>query len=426
MTTLRERGPTFRGLFVLLGGEGVTRLLSFFAISQLTRRLGDRGWAPVEVALASASFAALAVEMGFPLLGTREVARDRGAVERLLPRILPTQLAVAATLFVAALLAARFHWVDADLGELLPGYAASLLALPFLLPWVFQGRGQMHWVAIPQVVRQAVFLLASWTLVRGLADRPKLPWAEILALATAAAVALALFAQRGRLRLEPRGAFDRDLLREALPIGGSQFLWALRMYLPTLLLWHFVARESVARYGVAHKLMMVLQALLTMYFTNLFPALSRCVRGPRADLSRLLLRSGALATGGTLLVALFASFEAHALLGFCFGPVFRHEEAADCLRLLAFVLPVLALRGHARMTLLALGQARTELRCSIAGTILLAALVPWWSLRFGASGAALAMLVSEGFATLLTFLLLRSALRSSAQPGPIDAPGAAT
>jgi O-antigen/teichoic acid export membrane protein len=425
MATLRIRLPSFQGLLVLLAGEGLTRLLSFFAVTQLTRRLGDRGWAPVEVALAALQFAALGVEMGFPLLCAREVARDRGAVDRLLPRVVPTQLLAAAALFLAALVADRARLVAPDLGELLPGYAASLFLLPLALPWVFQGRGEMHWVALPQVVRQAVFLVVSVAIVSGVAERARLPWAEAAAVGSAAAVALVAFRRRGRLRLVPRQVVDLHLLREALPIGGSQFLWALRMYLPTLFLWQLVERESVARYGVAHKVMMVLQALLTMYFTNLFPALSRAVHGPRPQLRRLLLQSVAIAAGGMLFLAVAIGARARPLLATCFGPAFHHEEAAECLALLAFVLPVLACRGHARMTLLAMGRSRAELYCSAGGTALLALLVPWLASARGASGAALALLASELAASLATALALRAALRSGSLPRLSEPPEAA-
>jgi O-antigen/teichoic acid export membrane protein len=255
--------------------------------------------------------------------------------------------------------------------------------------------------------------------VRSVADRAKLPWAELAAVGAAAAVALVAFVRRAPVRLLRRAPFDLHLLREALPIGGSQFLWALRMYLPTLLLWNFASKESVGRYDVAHKVMMVMQALLTMYFTNLFPGLSRAVQGPRPELRRLLAQSTAIAVGGTLLLSIALAYRAQPLLGMLFGPGFLHPEAAECLARLVFVLPVLAFRGHARMTLLALGRARTELFCSLAGTTLLAALTPWWAATRGASGAALAMLVAEGFATVLTALALRRALRAEGRPHPV-------
>ncbi len=406
------RLPPFRGLAVLGTGEALTRLLSFVAIARLTRVLGDRGFMPVEVALAALNLAVYTVEMGFPLYCAREVARDPQAVARLLPRVLPTQLAVAAALVVGAFVAARAKLVDPELGELLPGYAASLLLIPFALPWVFQGRGEMRWVALPQVVRQSTFLVATLALVGGVPQRARLPWAEILAVGAGSAVALGAFLRRGRLTLAPRHAFDRHLLREALPMGGAQFLWVVRMYLPTLLLCHFVAKESVARYGVAHRVMMVLQGLLTVYFTNFVPTLSRAVLGPRPLLLKLLRRSLLLVAGGTLLLVLAIVARAETVLGLLFGDVFRHPEAAACLVPLAFLIPVLACRGHAQFTLLTLGRARREALCSVVGALLLVALIPWWATARGASGAALGVLVSESVSMVLAFALLRPSLRT--------------
>ncbi len=417
-----SRLPSFRGLFVLLTGEGCQRAISFIAIWRLTQKLGQASYAPVEVACAAMMFATLVVEMGFPLLGAREVARDPCAAAALVPKVVATQLGAALLLVASAFVASAVGWLDADLARLLPVYSLSLLALPFLLPWVFQGLGRMGWVAAPGVLRQTLFLLVTVLLVGGPGDLARLPWAEVGAVAAAAVVAQIGYRRFGqRLAIAPRAAFEKELVRAAVPMGISQLLWVLRMYLPTLLLWRLVARESVANYGIAHRVMMVMQALLTMYFTNLYPALSRAVRGPPAALRKLLLQSLLIAAGGTLAVALAIAAKAEGLLLQVFRSSYANAESAECLKLLALVIPVLAFRGHARMTLLSMGRARIELLCSVAGTLLLALLIPWWTHQRGVGGAALALLVAEVAGTVLTFLALWHALRATGRRHVIDA-----
>lgn len=407
-----------RGLFVLLTGEGAQRLLSFVAIWLLSNRLAPADYAAVEVSLSAMMFAALFVELGFPLLAAREVARDPTAEQRLAPTVLRLQCGAAVLLVALAWLARAAGWLGPELGTLLPVYAASLLLLPWLVPWAFQGRGAMHWIAAPGVLRQGLFLLLTAALVRSSGDLARLPWLEVVAVGGAAL--LAQWAWR-RGRIGGRSAIGpapgaTAMLREAAPMGVSQLLWALRMFLATLLLWHLVPKEAVGRYAVAHRVMMVLQAVLTMYFTNLFPGLSRAARGPRAILKPLLLRSTAIAVGGTLALALCVAANADGLLRLLFRPELCDAESASCLRLLVAVLPLLACRGHARMTLLAFGRSRLELVCSVAGTLALAALIPWWTRQSGVAGAAMALLVAEGFGLLLTLAAFAAAWRDRALP----------
>jgi O-antigen/teichoic acid export membrane protein len=183
------RLPPFRGLVMLVAGEGASRALSFVAIALLTRRLGVSAWAPVAVALTVVQFGALFVEAGMRLFGAREVARDAAAATRLVRPIVSTQLVMAGAFVVFTTLAAATAILDPALGELLPGYAASLLALPLYVPWIFQGRGEMEWVAGPQVVRFAVFLALSALVVGSPSDVGRLPWIECASMVAGAVVA---------------------------------------------------------------------------------------------------------------------------------------------------------------------------------------------------------------------------------------------
>lgn len=412
---------TLRGLLVLLTGEGMQRALSFFAVWGLANRLPRADYAALEVTLSIVMFAALLVELGLPLLAAREVARDPAAERRLAGPVLRLQWTMAGLLAAGAWLAAALGAFDPPLARLLPGYATSLLLLPLLVPWAFQGRGAMEWVAVPGVVRQATFLGLTLLLVREGGDLGRLPWIEVAAIGAAALLAQRVWrrtaATASSLRLVPAaGELSHApfaLLREAAPMGASQFLWVLRMFLATLLLWRLVPKESVANYAAAHRVMMVLQAVLTVYFTNLYPGLSVAARGPARALRRLLAKSVALAAGGTLALALAAAVKADALLLAIYrGGELCNVESAECLRWLVLVLPLLAVRGHARMTLLAFGRGPLELAASTAGTLLLAALIPWWTAARGIVGAAQALLTAEAVGAALTLAALLLAWRA--------------
>ncbi len=413
----RWRLPPVRGLLTLVAGEGVSRVLSFLAIAILTRRMNPAAWGPVAVALTTLQFGSLIVELGMRLFGAREVARRPADAHRLMGPILATQVVVAALLVVLATLVARLHVVEADLGRLLPGYSVSLLAFPFVLAWIYQGLGAMQWVAIPQVTRYAAFLLLTALLVRSAADVPRLPWLEVAALSSAAAVSVSALRRFGlRLSVTPRKAFDRAILREALPISASELIWVVRMYLPTLALWYVVSPASVGRFDVSHRVLMVLHGLLTMYLINLYTPLSQAAHGPQRRFVGLLAGSAAFATTAATLGAIVIAVRPAMLLNVLFGAQFSTPEGAATLVILASLIPVLTLRGHAMYALVALGRQRRELACSIAGSVVLAVLLWRWVPAWGVRGAAFAMLGSESFALLLTVVALVDALR---RPAPI-------
>ncbi|MBM4013830.1 MAG: hypothetical protein FJ293_02560 [Planctomycetes bacterium] len=426
------RPSPLRGLLLLLCGEGFQRVLSFFAIAGLAVRLDRRDYAALEVTLSTLLFATLVVELGLPLLGAREVARDPGCERRLAAPILRLQFCAAALLVAAAWLGRASGLLAPRLASLLAPYATSLLLLPLLLPWAFQGRQAMEWVAAPGVVRQGVFLLLTALLVRDSGDLARLPWLEVAAVAAAAGLAQWAWrrASPPGLRLVPAEGESSvgagALLREAAPMGASQLLWVLRMFLATLVLWALVAAEEVADYAAAHRVMMVLQAVLSLYFANLYPALSRAVLGPPARLRTLLLQSVAIAGSGALLLALAAAVKAEGILLLIYrGNDLCNPVAAECLRWLVLVLPLLAVRGHARMTLLAFGRGRLELLVSLAGTVVLAVLIPWWTAARGVPGAAQALLAAEAVGLALTLLALLAAWRSRAPVSPGGAVAAA-
>lgn len=399
--------PPIRGLVTLLAGEGLSRVFSFLAIALLTRRLGPAGWAPVAVALTAVQFGALVVESGMRLYGAREVARDGAAAGRLLPPVLATQVVVAALIAALGVVAWWGELVDPDLGRLLPGYALSLLALPFFVPWVFQGHGEMQWVAVPQVVRFGAFLILSAAIVVAPERANLLPWIEVAAMGIGAAVAVvALRRYDARVTFDLSRAFDREVMREAIPIAGSQVLWVLRMYLPTLVLWKLAARESVAHFDVAHRVLMVIQALQSVYLANLLTPLSRAGKESRQRFFSLLLAATALAGVAAAAGAVVLAAIPGPILGLLNGAEFNNPEAAAALTILSLVIVVIVVRGHAHYALVAAGYQRRELACAFVSTTVLAGLLVWWVPSGGSGGAALAMLVAESVGLVITWAAL--------------------
>jgi len=403
--------PTWTNLFYLGAGEMMTRGLGFVAFAYLGRTLLTAQFGTLGSVLAVMMVCTLVVDFGLGILGSREIAK-RGAVsEELVARVVSTQL-VLALLAVSGLLAASWMLpLEPAMAALLRGFAISLLGVPFLLNWVFQGRNEMFWYATPTVLRWVLFLAVVLAVVHGPEQLAVLPVAEIAGVATAA-ICFVLAYRRSGARLRLRTGWDLGLLRRCAPIGGSNLIWAVRMYLPVLVVYGVAGAGPAGLFESAHRLVMVFAALLGVYFTNLFPAMSASSAGAGTDFVNLLRRAMSVSLAATLGLCAITFFAAPQMLSTVFGDRYANPASTTVLIILTGLMPVFAARRTGRYALIALERQRAELWCSVAGVILLLALLFALTPSLGIRGSACAMWISEAVATGLTWAALAPRLRA--------------
>ena len=409
-----------RNLSILVAGDLLGRLLATVAFIHLARTLQPAYFGALELTLAVVMVLTLVVDLGLKTLGAREVARVPTTFVGLAARIVPLQGVVAGGVYALLLLSLWLLPLDATMKWLLAGFGLTLLAYPLILNWVFQGRNEMAWVALPLFLRQAVFAVLALLLVEGPGQVLRLPAFELAGAGLAVAVNLAAFRRiGGRLAIRASAWIDRSLLVETLPIAASNLIWALRMYLPLILLGLLAGSAAAGTFAAPHRAMMVLQAVLLLYLNNLFPTISQAAKAwngnpdPAApDLGRLLRRSMFLVLPVAVALALGTMLIAPALVALVLGGSAAWQASIPVLALLIWLIPVLVARGHSYFALIALDRQRQEMWCSVAGVILLFGLFLILAPRYGAVGTAWAMLISELCATALSWWLLRGYLKA--------------
>ena len=428
LLAVSQRRLLARNLSILVVGDLLGRLLVMVAFVHLARTLQPALFGTMEFALAVVMILTLVVDMGLKTLGARDVARSPQEANRLAASIVSVQTLIAVGVYGLLLPALWLLPIEAALKWLLASYALTLFAHPFILNWVFQGRKEMGWVALPQFMRQAVFAVLAILFVRSPGQVLRLPVIELAAVALAVAVNLVAFRRIGaRLTLGLHVPGSRRLLADALPIGASNLIWSLRTYLPLVLLGVMAGNVATGLFAAPHRIMMVFSSLLLLYLINLFPTLSQVAQataseaGPSSrQFSRLLHRSVLLLLAPSLMLAIATTLIAPALLTLLLGGSAAWQASIPVVSVLIWVIPVLAVRGHAYYGLVALGRQRQEMVCSVIGIGVLLALMALWAPRFGALGAAWSMLLSELLATVLSWWMLQSYLpeRHAARPDP--------
>jgi O-antigen/teichoic acid export membrane protein len=419
--------PLARNLSILVAGDLLGRLLVAVAFIHLARALQPAFFGAMELALAVVMVLSLVVDLGLKTLGAREVARAPEAFAGLTSRIVLLQGSVAAGVYVLLLLSLCLLHLDATMKWLLAGYGLTLFAYPLILNWVFQGRNEMLWVAVPQFLRQALFALLALLLVQVPSHVWRLPAFELAGAWLAVAVNLAVYRDLGRrqkagnwkqLAAEVQVGTS-DLVHETLPIAASNLIWALRMYLPLILLGLVAGNTAAGTFAAPHRAMMVLQAVVVLYLNNLFPTMSQATQAQTSgegaessflQLHDLLGRSMLLVMAPATVVALGTTLAAPALVALILGGSAAWQASIPVLSLLIWLVPVLAARGHGYFALVALGRQRQEMWCSVAGVFVLSGLLVALASRYGAVGTAWAMLISELCATALTWWVVYNSL----------------
>jgi PST family polysaccharide transporter len=295
MTAHTQAGPSRRQLvgnfLSLAGAETASKLVTMAAFAYVARVAGPDGLGYIEFAAAVLLCAGLVVEQGFGPYGAREIAHAPQRTAELVSEIVAARAVLAAVAYVAVVAFALAFDRPPVLTRLLLVYGMSLLAMPLLLPWVFQGHDAMRVVATAQVVRQTVFAAVIFLCVRGPAQIWLVAVAELAGVCSA--VAYGLRAYRRRFRQAPRIRFrvSGHLFREGVPIGLSQMFWVVRMSGATLMLGVIATPAEVGYFAAALRIFIALHTFVWLYFFNLLPSLARAWALADGGFAGLLARS---------------------------------------------------------------------------------------------------------------------------------------
>ena len=392
--------------FALLSlGEFASKICGFIAFAYLARVLGPREFGQLEFALALMFFLSLFVDCGLGSYGAREVARDESAVTHLTVRIMFARCLLAVVAFAILLFVVAFLNKPWPVQRLILLYGLTLFVQIGLLPWVFQGRDLMAYVALASAMRWLIFAAGVVILVANPVKIWIVPLVEVAALLCVVAYYWAMFQKRfGRLEIRSNFRHDFALLRCAWPIGASELVWALKMYFATVLLGFMIYGPEVGWFGAAHRLVMSLHAFVWLYFFNLLPSISRGTSGDGDTLQRLMRNSLQITGWVGVFVALLGTALAGPLLSTVYGA--QYEPAVTVFQVLIWLIPLALVSGHFRYSLIAYDRQGLEFFTAACGAALNVILNLAFNASAGIIGAAVSLVIAEGVICGLSYLMV--------------------
>jgi PST family polysaccharide transporter len=390
-----------RNYLSLAAAEVISKLVTFAAFVYLARVLGPDNFGYVEFAGAVLLCASLIVDQGFGMYGAREIAKAPGSTRALVFEVVASRFILAAGAYAAVASMAAILDKPPIVARLLIIYGLSLLVMPLLLQWVFQGHEQMHSVAIIQVIRQSVFAIVVFIFVRGAEQIWMVAAAEVAGVCAASLYGVWVYWRRFGNPFPRRLNVSARLLRQAVPIGLSQMFWVVKMFGATVIIGLIATAEDTGYFAAAMRILIALHTFVWLYHFNLLPSLARAWQQGGGEFTGLISRSmHIVAWSGAATVLIWVSL-APTVIRASYGPAF--SPAGSTLQWLAGVCVLAAVNGHYRFGLVAAGRQNIEMLASAIGAAAAIICIPLGYSKAGPEGAAMGLVVVELIVLLITW-----------------------
>lgn len=391
---------------ILTGGEILSKICTFAAFAFLARVLGPINFGNLEFTLAIMVFLNLLVYCGSGPYGAREIAKNKDHLDSLLTNVISLRLLLSIIGYLLLVAFTLLHLIDKQVQHVILIYGLTLFGIPGFLEWVFQGFEKMQWVALGSLIRQSIFTLGVFLVIRHADQLWTVAVVECVAVGGFVFYNLSIFRSQIK-RFSPQLHLRslREVFIQASPIGLSQLLWASSWYSATVILGLFVEEKAVGWFGASHRVVMALHTFVGLYFDNLLPSIARCVGQHQESLQGLMAKSLMITSWFAVFIGILGTIFSDSLLLMIYGVEYR--QTALLLKLLIFVVVIALLSSHYVYVLIAFNHQRWLFTCYAASAVLSILLNFFLIPLYGAQGAATAMLLAALLNWALAYIFVR-------------------
>ncbi len=402
----------FKNYSFLASSYAASRLLTFFSLVYIARRLGVQTFGQVNFALAIFTYSTLLTHLGLMTFGTREVARHPGQIQHRVTRILSLRLALTLASFLLLLVFVYLVTFETQLKILIVLFGLSLFPTAALMDWAFKGVERMNVVGVIEIVRAAPYVALILVWVKTPSQVLRIPIFYFLSAVLAAFLGLALFwRDYGSLRPQIELTFWKRAMRESLPLGFAFVLLQVYYLTDTVVLGFLRGDVFVGLYSAAYKSVAFLLVLGGLFFETTFPVISRYYKQASGRLPWLLTSSLRVTTLLVVPMAVGGTVLAGPFLSSLYGPEYRAATVAFQFLIWAVAVELIGMNwGYA---LMACDRAKEYLKVVGLGAAISVALNLVLIPKLGLMGAGLARLTCSAIISFYFWYQFRRVSRLS-------------
>lgn len=263
---------------ILFVSNIISKFFIFIFTVYMARYLGTEGFGIISFALAFTGIFGIIADMGLQPLTVREVARNKNLTEKYLGNITIIKFILGLITFVLIVLTINLMNYPTE-----TVYVVYLIAFYVLIDSfnrtfysIYQGHEKMEFVGIGSILNSSLMLLGVFTAmyfgfnVEG--------FAYIYLISGIGVLLYNLIISTWKFvkpKIEIDLKFWRELLKEAWPFALSGIFVAIYFWADSIMLSYMVGNKAVGIYNAAYKLVYVLLFIPAMYFTTIYPVLSK-------------------------------------------------------------------------------------------------------------------------------------------------------
>jgi PST family polysaccharide transporter len=382
--------------FLYLGGARFTTLaIGLLQVMYVARTIGPTAYGVIAYIAAILTYCTGLVTFGTDTYGTRQIAQSPASTAETANLVFAFRLLTLSISALALLALAVFGVNDRMTALLLITQAPALFFAAGNLSFVFEGHQRMLLVAASQILTSASALVMSILVVHASTD--VIYVAAIFGFSPAVSVAILIFQYRNNFgTFYPSFDFSkiRRIAHSSFPIFLSGILISTYYTSGVLILNYFSGPTEVGIYSAAQKIVVSIGTIQVMFARAVFPVLSAHYTQTPADLPRMvrmMMRNMCL-IGVVAATSLIVSSDL--ITNILYGA--KYVGSADILCFLAIQVGFAFNNSVVSPLLYAAGRQKQHFMAILAGalvnTVMSFGLIPWW----GASGAAIGMVLAEG------------------------------
>lgn len=377
----------------LASGEMIGKIAGFLAFTYLARILTPDTYGEIELALGILGLYAVLVDFGLGPIGAKTVAQKPESAHIIASQILGARIIIALLCIPIMVLTAFLFATNDNIKWLITIMSASLIFCAINQKWLLQGLENMKLVSVFQMLKMTSFLICTISFVHIEYHAIRLAYIEIFSAALVATYFLFLqwkFVHSLRISLELAPLLK--LFGRAKFIAASHLSWSLTQAAPMIILAATVGTMQVAWFGAAYRITNAFVSFTVIYHFSMYPTISRRLSESQESFQRYTTPSLRITGWGGMFVAYTTTIYSSSICQFVFGQTYT--SSSPTLSILIWIVPITLVSGHARWALVGAEKQQHLLTANLTGCIVCCLCCIALAPRFGAYGAATAMVIS--------------------------------
>lgn len=402
-STLRRAVRNFLSLSI---AQFISRLISLSVIVYLARILAPANFGKVSFAQAVIIYFMLFSSLGLTTLGTRETARNKGAINTYVNNIISLRLILAFLSFGLLIVFVNLIHKSSEIKLLIVLYGFILFPNVLLVEWLFQGVERMGSIGISRILTMLFYGASVFIFIRSPGQLLLVPCFWVLGNFISVVFLMYIFTKQfGKIKLRFDFSFWKDLLKRAIPMGTASIMIQIYYNFDIVMLGFIKEDKVVGWYNAAYRIVLFVWVFIPLFISVIFPLMSRYYKESREKLETLIISSTRLLSVVAFPLGVGGMILARPIMSFLYGEEFSGGVVA--LQILIWSVVIICVRCSYEHSFLACDKEKRYLFGVIWGAFTNIALNLLLIPRFSLRGAAIATVISEFVFSGYLFYYLR-------------------